>query len=317
MKRILITGGAGFIGSNLTEALLNRPDVELVRVLDNFATGYQHNIDEFLSHPKYEFIEGDIRNYEDVVKAVEGIEVISHQAALGSVPRSLKDPMTSNNANVLGSMNVFHAAKESGVDRVVYASSSSVYGDDPGSPKEEDRLGNVLSPYAASKRSIELYAKAFSNVYPFRFIAMRYFNVFGPRQNAQGAYAAVIPQFITALLKGEQATIFGDGTQTRDFTFIDNVLQMNLKALSTNNAEAFNRYYNVACGSTTSLNKVYEILAACAHSNIRPNYAEPRQGDIKDSLANISLAKKYIGYNPEIQIEEGLIKTFDWFKKNT
>lgn len=316
MKRILITGGAGFIGSNLTEALLRRPDVELVRVLDNFATGYQHNIEEFLTHPKYEFVEGDIRNYEDVAKAVEGIEVISHQAALGSVPRSLKDPMTSNNTNVLGSMNVFHAAKECGVDRVVYASSSSVYGDDPDSPKEEDRLGNVLSPYAASKRSIELYAKAFSNVYPFRFIAMRYFNVFGPRQNAQGAYAAVIPQFITALLKGEQATIFGDGSQTRDFTFIDNVLQMNIKALSTDNADAFNRYYNVACGSTTSLNNVYEILAACAESTVKPRYEAPRQGDIKDSLADISLAKKHIGYDPQIQIQEGLVKTFDWFRKN-
>lgn len=317
MKRILITGGAGFIGSNLTEALLNKPGVELVRVLDNFATGYQHNIDEFLSHPKFEFVEGDIRNYEDVMKAADGIEVISHQAALGSVPRSLKDPMTSNNVNVLGSMNVFHGAKEFGVDRVVYASSSSVYGDDPDSPKEEDRLGNVLSPYAASKRSIELYAKAFSNVYPFRFIAMRYFNVFGPRQNAQGAYAAVIPQFITALLKGEQATIFGDGTQTRDFTFIDNVLQMNIKALTTDNKDAFNRYYNVACGSTTSLNRVYDILAACAKSDILPIYTDPRQGDIKDSLANISLAKKHIGYNPEIQIEEGLLKTFDWFVQNT
>ncbi len=316
MKRILITGGAGFIGSNLTEALLNRSDVEVVRVLDNFATGYQHNIDEFLQHPKFEFVEGDIRNYEDVIKAVNGMKVISHQAALGSVPRSLKDPMTSNNTNVLGSMNVFHAAKESGIDRVVYASSSSVYGDDPYSPKKEDRLGNVLSPYAASKRSIELYAKAFSNVYPFRFIAMRYFNVFGPRQNAQGAYAAVIPQFITALLKGEQATIFGDGTQTRDFTFIDNVLQMNIKALSTDNAEAFNRFYNVACGSTTSLNRVYEILALCAQSAVKPNYAAPRQGDIKDSLADIDLARQYIGYNPQIQIEEGLVKTFEWFKKH-
>lgn len=317
MKRILITGGAGFIGSNLAEALLNRSDVEVVRVLDNFSTGYQHNIDEFLKHPKYEFVEGDIRNYEDVLQATKGMEVISHQAALGSVPRSLKDPMTSNNVNVLGSMNVFHAAKESGIDRVVYASSSSVYGDDPLSPKEEDRLGNVLSPYAASKRSIEMYARAFSNVYPFRFIGMRYFNVFGPRQNAQGAYAAVIPQFITAILKGEQPTIFGDGTQTRDFTYIDNVLQMNMKALSTDNKDAFNRFYNVACGSTTSLNRVYEILAACAHSAIQPIYADPRQGDIKDSLANIALAQKHIGYNPSIQIEEGLVKTFEWFKKNS
>lgn len=317
MKRILITGGAGFIGSNLAEALLKRPDVELVRVLDNFSTGYKHNIEEFLPHAKYEFVEGDIRNYDDVMRAAKDIEVISHQAALGSVPRSLKDPMTSNNVNVLGSMNVFHAAKELGIDRVVYASSSSVYGDDPLSPKEEGRLGNVLSPYAASKRSIEMYATAFSNVYPFRFIGMRYFNVFGPRQNAQGAYAAVIPQFITAILKGEQPTIFGDGTQTRDFTYIDNVLQMNIKALSTDNADAFNRFYNVACGATTSLNRVYEILASCAQSNIQPIYTEPRQGDIKDSLANISLAERLINYKPEIQIEEGLIKTFDWFKANS
>jgi UDP-N-acetylglucosamine 4-epimerase len=317
MKRILITGGAGFIGSNLTEALLNRPDVELVRVLDNFSTGYKHNIEEFLKHPKYEFVEGDIRNYDDVLTATKGIDGISHQAALGSVPRSLKDPMTSNNVNVLGSMNVFHAAKELGVDRVVYASSSSVYGDDPLSPKEEDRLGNVLSPYAASKRSIEMYARAFSNVYSFRFIGMRYFNVFGPRQNAQGAYAAVIPQFITAILNGEQPTIFGDGSQTRDFTYIDNVLKMNIKALTTGNNDAFNRFYNVACGSTTSLNRVYEILAACAHSNIIPFYGEPRQGDIKDSLADITLARKMIGYEPSIQIEEGLQKTFDWFKEKT
>lgn len=317
MKRILVTGGAGFIGSNLAEALLNRPDVELVRVLDNFSTGYKHNIEEFLSHPKYEFAEGDIRNYDDVLRATKDIEVISHQAALGSVPRSLKDPMTSNNVNVLGSMNVFHAAKELGVDRVVYASSSSVYGDDPESPKEEERLGNVLSPYAASKRSIEMYAKAFSNVYPFRFIGMRYFNVFGPRQNAQGAYAAVIPQFITSILNGEQATIFGDGTQTRDFTYIDNVLQMNMNALSTNNHHAFNRFYNVACGSTTSLNKVYEILAASAQSSIKPIYTDSRQGDIKDSLANISLAATHLNYKPQVQIEEGLVKTFEWFKKNT
>lgn len=316
MKRILITGGAGFIGSNLTEALLKNPEVELVRVLDNYSTGYKHNIEEFLKHPKYEFVEGDIRNYEDVFRATKDIEGISHQAALGSVPRSLVDPLTSNNVNVLGSMNVFYAAKELGVDRVVYASSSSVYGDDPLSPKEEDRLGNVLSPYAASKRSIELYARGFSNVYPFRFIGMRYFNVFGPRQNAQGAYAAVIPQFITALLNGEQPTIFGDGSQTRDFTYIDNVLQMNVKALTTQNPEAFNRFYNVACGSTTSLNKVYNILAACAQSDIKPNFTEPRQGDIKDSLANISLAQKLIGYEPSIQIEEGLGKTFEWFKKN-
>ena len=315
MRRILITGGAGFIGSNLTEALLKREDIELVRVIDNFATGYQHNIEEFLKHPKYEFVEGDIRNYEDVYKAVEGIDVISHQAALGSVPRSLKDPMTSNNTNVLGSMNVFYAAKELGIDRVVYASSSSVYGDDPESPKEEDRLGNVLSPYAASKRSIELYAKAFSNVYPFRFIAMRYFNVFGPRQNAQGAYAAVIPQFITALMNGQQATIFGDWEQTRDFTYIENVLQMNILAMTSDNKEAFNRYYNVACGQTTSLNRVYGILADCADSIIKPAYTDPRAGDIKDSLANIHLAKTHLGYDPKITIEEGLKKTFDWFKE--
>jgi UDP-N-acetylglucosamine 4-epimerase len=313
--KILITGGAGFIGSNLTEFLLAKEEVELVRVLDNFATGYKHNVDPFLNHPKYQFFEGDIRNYEDVQKACEDITHISHQAALGSVPRSINDPMASNAANVIGSMHIFHVAKEKGIDRVVFASSSSVYGDDPGSPKEEDRLGNVLSPYAASKRSIELYARAFANVYPFKFIGLRYFNVFGPRQNTQGAYAAVIPQFIMALKEGRQATIFGDGEQTRDFTYIENVLQMNWLCLTTQNEEAFNKYYNVACSATTSLNTIYGILADCAQSDIKPNYAAPRNGDIKDSLAKISLAVKLLGYSPSIMIEEGLKRTWKWYNE--
>ncbi|MFN8416250.1 MAG: NAD-dependent epimerase/dehydratase family protein [Cytophagaceae bacterium] len=313
--KILITGGAGFIGANLTEFLLAKEEVELVRVIDNFATGYKHNIEPFLKHPKYDFFEGDIRNYEDVVQACKGITHISHQAALGSVPRSINDPMASNAANVIGSMHIFHVAKEKGIDRVVFASSSSVYGDDPGSPKEEERLGNVLSPYAASKRSIELYARAFANVYPFKFIGLRYFNVFGPRQNTQGAYAAVIPQFIMALKEGRQATIFGDGEQTRDFTYIENVLQMNWLCLTTKNEQAFNRFYNVACHKTTSLNTIYSILAECAKSTIQPSYVSPRSGDIKDSLANIDLAHKLLEYTPKIQIQEGLIKTWNWYNR--
>ncbi|MCU0417853.1 MAG: NAD-dependent epimerase/dehydratase family protein [Cytophagaceae bacterium] len=313
--RILITGGAGFIGSNLVEFLLAKSEVEKVRVIDNFATGYAHNINEFKHNPKFEFVEGDIRVYEDVQKVCEGITHISHQAALGSVPRSIHDPMASNAANVIGSMHVFHAAQAAGIDRVVFASSSSVYGDDPISPKQEERLGNVLSPYAASKRSIELYAKAFSNVYPFRYMGLRYFNVFGPRQNTQGAYAAVIPQFIMALKEGNKATIFGDGEQTRDFTYIENVLQMNWLCLTTQNNNAFNQFYNVACQKTTSLNTIYSILADCAKSTIKPTYASPRTGDIKDSLANIDLAHTLLGYTPRIQIQEGLIKTWDWYNK--
>lgn len=309
----LVTGGAGFIGSHIAEYLLQN-GAKKVRVLDNLSNGFQSNIDILKTYTAFEFIQGDIRDAATCQKACAGIDYVSHQAALGSVPRSIKEPVYFNEVNINGFVNMLKAALDNGVKQLVYASSSSVYGDDPGSPKEEDRLGNVLSPYAASKRSIELYAKAFSNVYPFRFIAMRYFNVFGPRQNAQGAYAAVIPQFITALMEGRQATIFGDGEQTRDFTYIANVLQMNILAMSTQNKDAFNRYYNVACGETTSLNRVYEILASCAGSDLKALHTDPRAGDIKDSLANIELVSKHIGYIPSIKIEEGLKKTYNWFK---
>lgn len=314
MKKILITGGAGFIGSNLARYFLSQPNVELVRVLDNFSTGYRSNIQELLSNPKFELIEGDIRDYDTVIRSVKDIEGITHQAALGSVPRSINDPITSNNVNVLGSMQVFFAAKENKVKKVVFASSSSVYGDDPIMPKQEERLGNVLSPYAAGKKSVELYAHTFANVYDFNYIGLRYFNVFGPYQNKEGAYAAVIPQFISALLENKQATIFGDGEQTRDFTYIDNVIQMNANALLSDDKKAWNQFYNVACNKTTSLNKIYSLLKELAQSSIDPNYVDVRQGDIKDSLADISKAKELLNYNPTVFIEEGLGKTFSWFK---
>jgi UDP-N-acetylglucosamine 4-epimerase len=283
-------------------------------VLDNFSTGYKSNIQELLSNPKFELVEGDIRDYDTLVHSVKNIDAITHQAALGSVPRSINDPITSNNVNVLGSMQVFFAAKENNIKKVVFASSSSVYGDDPIMPKQEERLGNVLSPYAAGKKAIELYAHTFSNVYDFNYIGLRYFNVFGPYQNKQGAYAAVIPQFISALLENKQATIFGDGNQTRDFTYIDNVIQMNVKALMSDDKKAWNQFYNVACNKTTSLNQIYSLLKNLSHSSIEPNYVDVRQGDIKDSLADISKAKELLNYNPTIFIEEGLGKTFSWFK---
>jgi UDP-N-acetylglucosamine 4-epimerase len=314
MKKILITGGAGFIGSNLARYFLEQPSIELVRVLDNFSTGYKSNINELLSNPKFELIEGDIRDYDTVVHSVKDIDGITHQAALGSVPRSIVDPITSNNVNVLGSMHVFHAAKEAHIKKVVFASSSSVYGDDPIMPKLEERLGNVLSPYAAGKKSVELYAHTFSKVYDFHFIGLRYFNVFGPYQNKEGAYAAVIPQFISALLENKAATIFGDGSQTRDFTYIDNVIQVNAKALLSENAQAWNQFYNVACNQTTSLNEIYQLLKKLSHSNIDPHYVDVRKGDIKDSLADISKAQQLLNYSPTVDVKEGLEKTFNWFK---
>lgn len=313
---ILITGGAGFIGSNLVAGLLQDKRVSSVRVLDNFATGSSRNIEEFKSDPRFQFLEGDIRSYETCLKACEGIDRISHQAALGSVPRSINDPLTSNEVNITGTLNVFTAAKEKGIKRVVYAASSSTYGDHPGLPKVEDKIGRPLSPYAVTKYVNELYAQVYANLYGVEFIGLRYFNIFGPRQNPKGPYAAVIPLFAEAVLSNKAPTINGDGTHSRDFTFVENAVQANILSLFTDNKEAVNQVYNIACGHQTSLNELFDHLRKEGKSTLQPIYGPERQGDVKHSLADISKAGELLGYKPAISVSEGLQKTFQWYKAN-
>lgn len=313
--RILITGGAGFIGSNLVEHLLQKPGVELVRVLDNLATGTLNNLQEFESNPKFEFVQGDIRDYNTCLKACDDIDLISHQAALGSVPRSIKDPLTSNEVNITGTLNIFTAAKEKKIKRVVYAASSSTYGDHPGLPKVEDKIGNPLSPYAVTKYVNELYAKVYSNVYGLQLIGLRYFNVFGPRQNPAGPYAAVIPLFIKAILDNEPPTINGDGEHSRDFTYVANAVHANDCALFTKNSNAVNQVFNIAIGQRTSLNQLFEMIKEIAGSDLAPKYGQERKGDVKHSLADISKAKELLNYNPETTIKQGLKTTFEWYRQ--
>ena len=311
--RILVTGGAGFIGSNLVPTLLQDERVSKVRVLDNLATGSFDNISEFNGDRKFEFLEGDIRNYATCLKACEDIDLISHQAALGSVPRSINDPLTTNEVNITGTLNIFTAAKEKKIRRVVYAASSSTYGDHPGLPKVEDKIGNPLSPYAVTKVVNELYARVFASLYNMEFIGLRYFNIFGPRQNPNGPYAAVIPLFAAALLNHQQPTINGDGEHSRDFTYIDNAVQANILSLFTEKKEAINEVYNIACGHQTSLNELFAHLKKEAGSDLQPIYGPERLGDVRHSLADISKAKKLLDYDPSVTVEEGLRKTFRWY----
>jgi UDP-N-acetylglucosamine/UDP-N-acetylgalactosamine 4-epimerase len=313
--KILITGGAGFIGSNLVEHLIQDVKVERVRVLDNLATGSLANIDAFHNHPKFEFYEGDIRNYTDCLQACEGMELISHQAALGSVPRSINDPLTTNEVNITGTLNIFTAAKESGIKRVVYAASSSTYGDHPGLPKLEDAIGNPLSPYAVTKYVNELYAQVYARVYGLELIGLRYFNVFGPKQNPAGPYAAVIPLFIKAVLDNEPPVINGDGETSRDFTFVANAVQANVKALFTGNKEAVNKVYNIAFGERTTLNELFEMIKGIAGSDLVPKYASERPGDVKHSLADISKARKLLEYDPSFSVREGMKIAFEWYRQ--
>lgn len=312
--RILVTGGAGFIGSHLAEQLLQRSDVEMVRVLDNLETGSTKNIETFQQHPKFQFVKGDIRSYEICLKACEGIHAISHQAALGSVPRSIDDPLTTNEVNITGTLNIFTAAKERGIKRIVYAASSSTYGDHPGLPKIEDGIGKPLSPYAVTKYVNELYAGVYASLYGMELIGLRYFNIFGPRQNPAGAYAAVIPLFVNAVLNNEPPTINGDGEHSRDFTYVANAVQANEVALFTQNKEAVNQVYNIACGEQTSLNELFTSLKSIAGSDLAPIYGPERRGDVKHSLADISKAKTLLGYNPSITIKQGLKPTFEWYR---
>jgi UDP-N-acetylglucosamine/UDP-N-acetylgalactosamine 4-epimerase len=314
LKKILVTGGAGFIGSNLVEELLNDKDVALVRVLDNLATGSLKNIELFRSDKRFEFAEGDIRDYNTCLQVCDGIDYISHQAALGSVPRSINDPLTSNNVNITGTLNIFTAAKEKKIKRVVYAASSSTYGDHPGLPKVEDKIGNPLSPYAVTKYVNELYAKVYADLYGMELIGLRYFNIFGPRQNPKGPYAAVIPLFIKSILENTPPVINGDGEHSRDFTYVSNTVDANIKAMYSENTKAVNQVYNIACGQQTSLNQLFIHLKSFAGSKLDAIHGPDRKGDVKHSLADISKANALLNYKPAISVEDGLAKTFDWYK---
>lgn len=313
--RILVTGGAGFIGSNLTGALLQDPRVTGVRVLDNLATGSLKNLESYQADPRFEFLEGDIRDFDTCKKAMEGIDAITHQAALGSVPRSINDPLTTNNVNITGTLNVFTAAYQAGIKRIVYAASSSTYGDHPDLPKVEDKIGKPLSPYAVTKYVNELYAQVYASLYQLEPVGLRYFNIFGPRQNPNGPYAAVIPLFAEALLKQVAPTINGDGSTSRDFTFVANAVQANILALFTTNKEAVNQVYNIACGEQTSLLELFNGLNAEAKTSLQPVFGPERRGDVKHSLADISKARQLLGYNPQVSVGEGLKVTFKWYKE--
>lgn len=310
----LITGGAGFIGSNLVAYLL-KYGAKKIRVLDNLATGFIENLKEFESSPNFEMIEGDIRNFETCRKAMKEIDFVSHQAALGSVPRSINDPITSNEVNISGFLNMLVAQKESNsVKRMVYAASSSTYGDSKTLPKVEDNIGKPLSPYAVTKYVNELYADVFHKTYGVEIIGLRYFNVFGPKQSPTGAYAAVIPLFMQALKDIKSPTINGNGEQTRDFTFVENAVQANIKALFAAK-EAVNEVYNVAFGERISLNRLWSDLNEISNSNVEAIYGPSRMGDVRDSLADISKARKLLGYDPKYSVHQGLQKTWDYFLK--
>lgn len=312
-KSFLVTGGAGFIGSHIVAYLLSN-GAGKVRVLDNFATGLESNVNLFRQYPKYEFVQGDIRDKVTCEKACSGITHVSHQAALGSVPRSVKDPIASNDVNVNGFVNMISAAKGAGVRSFVYASSSSVYGDEPNLPKVEDRTGNLLSPYAVTKMTNELYANVFQKLYGINVAGLRYFNVFGPRQDPNGPYAAVIPLFVTGILNRTPVYINGDGEQTRDFTYVENAVQANIRAMLSENPASFGQAYNVAAGARYSVNFLYDAIREMLDSDHQPIYREPRQGDIRDSLADITKAKQLLGYNPTTQFLEGLKPTVEYFK---
>lgn len=305
---ILLTGGAGFIGSHLAKALLEREEVGLLRVLDNLSTGSLKNIADCNGHPKFEFIQGDIRDFATCQLACKGIDAISHQAALGSVPRSINDPLLTNEVNVGGTLNVFTAAKEAGVSRVVYAASSSTYGDHPGLPKREDKIGKPLSPYAVTKLVNELYADVFARTYGMELIGLRYFNVFGPHQNPAGPYAAVVPLFIQAVLNNEPPRINGDGAHSRDFTYVANAVEANILALATTNKAAVNEVYNIACGEQTCLKDLFEYIKGIAGSDLAPLYGPERPGDVAHSLADIGKARTLLEYNPQVSVHQSTLR---------
>ncbi|MGK0377136.1 SDR family oxidoreductase [Patiriisocius sp. Uisw_017] len=313
--QFLVTGGAGFIGSNIVKYLL-KYGAKKVRVLDNLATGRMVNLEEFSSNPAFEFVDGDIRKVADCKSAMEGIDYVSHQAALGSVPRSINDPVTSNDVNVGGFLNMLVAQNESNtVKKMVYAASSSTYGDSPNLPKVEHIIGKPLSPYAVTKLVNELYADVFYKTYGTKTLGMRYFNVFGPKQSPTGAYAAVIPLFMQALVDEKAPTMNGDGEQTRDFTYVENAVQANIRGMFSGD-EANNEVVNIAYGDRISLNTLWSDLKEVSDTNLEALYGPPRRGDVRDSLANIEKAKKLIGYDPKFSVAQGLKVTWDYFKNS-
>lgn len=317
---ILITGGAGFIGSNLSEYFLGLG--HKVVCLDNFSTGHRHNLKDFIDNPDYRLIEGDIRNIADCNLAVDGVDYVLHQAALGSVPRSINDPITTNDVNVSGFLNMLVAARDAKVKRFVYAASSSTYGDSQGLPKVEDVIGKPLSPYAITKYVNELYAEIFSRTYGLETIGLRYFNVFGRKQDPNGAYAAVIPKFVTQLMNYESPVINGDGNYSRDFTYIDNVIQMNELAITSQNPEAVNTVYNTAFGDRNTLNDLVGYLKEYLSefdskiADVEIVYGANRAGDIPHSLASIEKAKTILGYDPKYSLQNGLKEAVSWYWKN-
>ena len=317
---MLVTGGAGFVGSNLVESLLNSGNS--VVCLDNFSTGKRENLKAFAKNPHFKLIEGDIRNYSDCLKAVENIDIVFHEAALGSVPRSITDPMTSTDVNIGGFVKVLFASKESGVKRFIYAASSSTYGDHPDLPKVEDKIGAPLSPYGITKYVDELFAANFAKTYGIDVIGLRYFNVFGRRQDPDGAYAAVIPKFMKMMMKHEVPLINGDGSVSRDFTYIDNVVQANHLASVVQNKEALNQVYNVAHGERTTLNQLFFSIRNLAAEfdkdilTIEPVYGPARAGDIPHSLASIEKAKRLLYYSPILNVEDGLKEAVKWYWEN-
>ncbi len=319
-KKILVTGGAGFIGSNLIEKLLSLK--AQVTCLDNFATGKRENIEPFFANPDFTLIEGDIRDLEMCRRACEEQEYVLHQAALGSVPRSINDPITSNDVNVGGFLNMLVAAKDMGVKRMVYAASSSTYGDSAALPKTEEKIGKPLSPYAITKYVNELYADVFKKTYDFDTIGLRYFNVFGKRQDPNGPYAAVIPKFVQLLISHQSPVINGGGEYSRDFTYIDNVVQMNLLAVTSSDEAALNEVYNVACGDRTTLNDLLDYLKEYLSGyderirDIRAEYGPYRKGDVAHSLASIEKAEKLLGYIPQYTVKEGLKEAVSWYWEN-
>jgi UDP-N-acetylglucosamine 4-epimerase len=310
----LVTGGAGFIGSHIAAYLLEH-GAKKVRVLDNLVNGFQTNLNILRPYEAFEFMEGDIRNADTCNIACRDINYVSHQAALGSVPRSIKEPVYFNDVNVGGFVNILKASLDNNIRQFVYASSSSVYGDEPTLPKIESRIGNCLSPYAATKKVDELYAQVFADVYGIKLMGFRYFNIFGPRQDPDGAYAAVIPLFVKGIMNRSPVYINGDGEQTRDFTFVDSAVEINIKGMLTDNAAAFNKVYNVAIGENFSVNYLYKACKDYLQSDFEATYQEPRAGDIRNSLADISLAKNLLGYDPVKKFEDGLTETIEFFKK--